>query len=70
LVAEGKAPATVRKVFNIVTDVMGAAVVDERIGKSPCIEITLPKIHKREMRYLDDGELHHVAAEVARDIGR
>jgi hypothetical protein len=64
LVAQGKAPATVRKVFNIVTDVMGSAVVDYRIGRSPCVEITLPKITKREMRYLEDADLHRLAAEV------
>jgi len=62
----GKAPATVRKTYNVLTSIFKSAVADEIIGRSPCIEIELPEADEddQEMRFLTDEELHRLAGEV------
>ena len=63
-VARGRAPATVRKSFYVLRSVMDSAVTANRIARSPCTGITLPRIKRRAQRYLDAGEVHRLAEEV------
>ena len=64
LLASGQAPASVRKVYNTLSSIMRAAVVEGVISKSPCVGISLPQVQRHEMRALTAEELHRLAAEV------
>ena len=61
---DGKAPATVRKSYNVLTSIMSAAVTEGLIGRTPCIGVKLPAVRRREMRFLTADELQGLAAEV------
>jgi integrase len=64
LVRRGQAPATVRKTYNVLSSIMGAAVSANRVLRSPCQGIRLPKLTPRQMRFLSAEELHRLAHEV------
>ena len=64
LVAEGQAPASVRKVYNVLSGIMRSAMVEGVISKSPCVGISLPQVQRHEMRALSADELHRLATEV------
>jgi integrase len=64
LTATGKAPATVRKSYNVLTSVMSAAVTEGLIGRTPCVGAKLPAVQRREMRFLTADELQALAGNV------
>lgn len=64
LSAKGLAPATVQKVYQIMSKIMRAAVDGELIAKTPCRSIPLPKVERREMRFLNPAEVNRLAEEV------
>jgi integrase len=64
LVAADHAPASVRKVYNTLSAILRAAVVEGVISKSPCVGISLPQVQRHEMRALSADELQRLASEV------
>jgi integrase len=61
LSARGLAPATVVKAAQIMGKIMAVAVVDGRIASSPTTGIRLPRIERREMRFLTPPEIGSLA---------
>jgi integrase len=61
LYAEGLAPASVRKAYNVFRAIMRAAEESNVIGRSPCIGIKLPKAVSNEPRFLSPEELGALA---------
>ena len=53
LVADGKAPATVRKAWQITTSVLALAVRDRLISSSPAFGVELPRIEREEPLFLE-----------------
>ncbi len=56
LVQQGKAPATVRKAHAILHAALGRAVIDQMIKHNPCEYTVLPKMERRDIRYLTQTE--------------
>jgi integrase len=61
LTAEGLAPATVHKVYQLLGKIMAAAVDAGLIARSPCRAIRLPRVEREEMRFLDPAEVARLA---------
>lgn len=59
--ADGLAPATVRKAYQILGKALRAAVDIGFLAKSPCRGVSLPKIEHREMRFLTIEEVAGLA---------
>lgn len=59
--AEGLAPATVKKHYQIFGKIMSSAVDSALIAESPCRAIKLRPIEHMEMRFLTPDELAHLA---------
>jgi integrase len=64
LVGGGAAPATTRKVFHTLSAMMRSAVEAGRIETSPCANVRLPEVRRRDMRVLTAEELHRLAERV------
>jgi integrase len=58
------APATVKVVYGIFASALRAAVQDDRLGKSPCVGITLPDVPKTTVRVLDPAQVQSLADEM------
>jgi integrase len=61
LSAEGLAPATVVKAYQLLGKVLAAAVDAGYLAQTPCRNVPLPKIEREEMRFLTPTEIVHVA---------
>jgi len=61
LAETGLAPATIVKGAQIMGKIMRAAVQAGLIASSPCDGMRLPRIERREMRFLDPGEVMSLA---------
>jgi integrase len=59
--AEIKAPATVRGIFQVLNRSLGAAASRRMIRVNPCAGVTLPKVQREEMRFLTVAEIHKLA---------
>ena len=57
LLAQGLAPATVVKAYQLLSKVMTAAVDAGMLAQSPCRGVPLPKVEHEEMRYLNPAEM-------------
>ena len=57
LVAADLAPATVQKAYQTLSKILRAAVDAKLIAHSPCRNIQLPKVERREMRFLTPEEI-------------
>ncbi len=57
LVASGLAAETVRRVVLLLAQPMAAAVKAGRLASSPCEDLALPAIERREIRFLDLSEV-------------
>lgn len=55
--ATQKAPATVRKAYELLGKVFSSAVTAEMIPRSPCRDVKLPRTAREEMRTLSPDEL-------------
>lgn len=62
LSALGRAPATVRLIYACLARPMAAAVDASRLPISPCRRIPLPKIERKEMRFLEPKKVAKLAA--------
>jgi hypothetical protein len=61
LSAEGLAPATVVKAYQLLGKVLAAAVDAGYLAQSPCRNVPLPKIEREEMRFLTPAEIVDLA---------
>ncbi len=61
LSAQGLAPATVHKAYQVLSKIMGAAVDAGLLAVSPCERQPLPRVERQEMRFLDPGEAARLA---------
>lgn len=59
--ADGYAAATVRKAFQLLGRVFSDAVQAGFISRSPCHNITLPRVESSEMRFLSPDEISRLA---------
>ena len=62
--AQGLAPATVQKAYQILGKVMQAAVDGGLIATSPCHKVSLPRVEPEEMRFLTPEEIAQLAASI------
>lgn len=62
--ASGQSAESVTKAFHLLSTMMRQAVLHRYIPKSPCEGVKLPKVVRREMRFLSAEELHRLAEEV------
>ena len=62
LVDKGLAPGSVGKVFQTLSKAMKAAVRARLISQHPCHDVPLPRVPRREMRFLDVAELQSLAS--------
>lgn len=60
------APATVRKIHDVLSMMFDYAVRDGRIVRNPCDDIVLPRVEQTEKRFLD----HRQLAELADEAGK
>jgi len=59
--ADGYAPATIRKAYQLLGRILNDAVNGGLITHTPCRDITLPKIEDTEKRFLTPEEITHLA---------
>lgn len=57
LVAAGSSPATARKAYSALNQMMRAAVADRRITLNPCQDVPLPSASVNEQRFLSRDEV-------------
>lgn len=62
-----RAPATVRKVHRVLSQVLAYAVKTGRLARNPAEGVSLPRVQESEKRYLSHGEVDTLAAEVGPD---
>jgi integrase len=65
LVAAGYSPSTIRRAYTLLQLALEMAVDDGRLTRSPCRRIALPRIEQSEKRFLDIGEVEHLAETIA-----
>ncbi len=58
----GLRPATVRKIYDAMRQLMKAAVLDRRIPFNPCDSVELPQEDRNEQRFLDAREVERLVA--------
>jgi integrase len=58
---QGLAPSTVRRAYQLLGKVMAAAVDAGMIAQNPCRRVPLPRIERREMRFLTPAEVARLA---------
>jgi integrase len=61
LTAQGLAPATVAKAYQVLGKIMAAAVDAGLLARSPCRAIRLPRVEREEMRFLTPAEVAGLA---------
>lgn len=59
--AKGLKPATVQKIYQLLSKIMSSAVDARLIKQSPCFNVPLPRIAREEMRHLAPAEIWHLA---------
>ncbi|KPM52883.1 hypothetical protein ACG83_25970 [Frankia sp. R43] len=64
LVKSGKSAATTIKAYQLLANIMSAAVDAKLIRRSPCYNVPLPKIEHQEQRFLTVSEVHRLAEAV------
>ena len=64
LSAQGLAPATVAKCYQVLGKLMAAAVDAGLLARSPCRAIRLPRIEREEMRFLGPAEVARLAGAI------
>jgi integrase len=58
---QGLAASTVRRAYQLLGKVLGAAVDAGMIAQNPCRRVPLPRIERREMRFLTPAEVARLA---------
>jgi integrase len=55
------APATVRKVHRVMSQLLAYAVADDRLGKNQAERLNLPRVRQAEKRFLTHQQVHALA---------
>lgn len=63
--SEGRSPATVRKVYRVLSQVLGSAVKDGRLVRNVAEGISLPRVRTQDRRYLTHEQVADLAAACA-----
>jgi Phage integrase, N-terminal SAM-like domain len=66
---QGLAASTVRRAYQLLGKVLGAAVDAGMIAQNPCRRVPLPRIERREMRFLTPAEVVRLADSIRPDYG-
>jgi integrase len=61
LTREGMSPARLRQIYQLFSAMMKGAVEADKLARTPCIGVKLPKVPKREMRFLSAEEVATLA---------
>jgi integrase len=61
LADSGLEPASVHKAYQVLSKLLRAAVDAELVAVTPCRRVSLPKIERQEMRFLDPVEVTQLA---------
>jgi integrase len=69
LQARGMAPRTVRNVYRLLSRIMGAAVENRLIPRSPCSGVAVPRAQTREMVVLSAEQVGALAEAIGSDYG-
>ncbi len=69
LVAAGKAPATIRKAYQLAAGVLRLAARDGLITRAPLDGVRVPKVEHAEPRWLTAEQVEHLALAVAAPYG-
>lgn len=64
------APASVRKVHRVLSQVLASAVRDGRLGRNPADQIALPRVDSAEKRYLTHDQVEQLAGAVGPEWSR
>jgi integrase len=59
--SEGLSPSRVRQAYHLLSTMLDAAVRDRRLAANPAAGIDLPRLPRKERRYLDHGQLAGLA---------
>jgi site-specific recombinase XerD len=70
LTAKGLAASTVQRCYQLLSKVMAAAVDAGMTPQTPCRRMPLPRIERREMRFLSPAEVWKLAKPSGRSTGR
>ena len=62
-----RAPATVRKIHRVFSQILATAVRDGRIGRNVAEDISLPRVHATEKRFLSHAQVEDMAEIVGPD---
>ena len=62
--SDGKAPATVRKAYQLAAGVFSSAVDSDLIRRTPCRGVKLPPQTQNEMRFLSQAEVATIASTI------
>lgn len=62
--ADGYAPATIRKAYQLLGRILNDAVNGGLIAATPCRDVDLPKIENTEKRFLTPDEITHLAGTI------
>ena len=62
-----RAPATVRKIHRVFSQILATAVRDGRIGRNVAEDISLPRVHATEKRFLSRAQVEDMAEIVGPD---
>jgi len=65
LAAAGLAPATVQKAYQTLSKILRSAMDANLIGRTPCRNIALPRVERREMRFLTPEAIAALAVAIA-----
>jgi integrase len=65
LTAKGLAASTVQRCYQLLSKVMAAAVDAGMIPQTPCRRVPLPRIERKEMRFLSPAEVWKLADAIA-----
>jgi integrase len=63
--AKNLAPTTVEVVYGYIATVFKSAVLDDVIGKSPCVKINLPEVPRKRVVPLTNEQVERIAGRVA-----
>jgi hypothetical protein len=59
--SKSRAPATVRKVYRVLSLILASAVMDGRLVRNPAAGVNLPRVVKAEQRYLTHDQVASLA---------
>jgi integrase len=69
MIVEGTTPAVIRKSYRMLSAILKAAVDSNYLGRSPCRGVKLPRVTRKEMRFLTAEEVERLASSIREPYG-